>query len=121
VGVARDGAEALEERLGAAAVFGWGRPLATCVHGVEAPRLYREDALDADLVLPVIVEIVLVAEALPHAELKSGQVYRMGIIGKGHPPAVSPLRLVPPPRTVRDRHPSAPQARQCSDWGTVQG
>ena len=48
-----------------------------------------EDPLDAEVVLPVIVEVILVAEALPHPELEHVPAHPVGVVHKAHASAVA--------------------------------
>src|SRR6266498_3624883 len=45
----------------------------------------RPDLLDADLVAPGDVEVVLVGEALTHLKTEIGQADLVGVVGKAHP------------------------------------
>ncbi len=57
-------------------------------HTPPVARHERHDLLDADLVAPGEVEVVLVGETLAHPKAERGQAHLMRVVGEGHPTSI---------------------------------
>jgi hypothetical protein len=56
--------------------------------GIALVRGRRHDLLDADLVLPRDVEVVLVEEAIARPEAEMSQMHLVRVVGEAHPTRV---------------------------------
>lgn len=74
-----------EKVVGAATLLRRHGTSAADTHGVTLAWGRREDLLDADLVAPGDVEVVLIPEVLARSKAEIGQAYVVGVIGKADP------------------------------------
>jgi hypothetical protein len=77
-----------EKGARAATRLGWRRTGATNADGCVLAGRVRQNLLNADLVAPGDVEVVLVDEALARAKAEIGQAYLVWIVGEAHPTRV---------------------------------
>src|SRR5258708_22401530 len=77
-----------EKRAWPTAVLGWRGARTTDADGIVLARVIRQDLLDANRVLPEVVEVVLIAELLARAETAIRQTQVGRVVGKGDPTEV---------------------------------
>jgi hypothetical protein len=59
------------------------------------PWTERQQALDPQVVLPAVGEVVFIDEALADAQTKIGQVYLLGIVAEADPAIMTDTVLTP--------------------------